>query len=48
MEALIGATVLDSEWDIQSIEKLVDELVCIQLDKSGDLLEKSNYDVLNR
>lgn len=48
MEALIGAAVLDSEWDMQAIEKLVDELVCIQFDKSDDLLEKSNYDELNR
>lgn len=32
----------------EEIEKLVDELVCIQLDKSDDLLEKSNYDELNR
>ena len=28
--------------------EVVDELVCIQLDKSDDLLEKSNYDELNR
>lgn len=32
----------------KEIEKLVEELVCIQLDKSDDLLEKSNYDELNR
>ena len=32
----------------EEIEKLVEELVCIQLDKSDDLLEKSNYDELNR
>ena len=48
LEALIGVAVLDSEWDMQAIEKLVDELVCIQLDKSDDLLEESNYDELNR
>ena len=28
--------------------EVVDELVCIQLDKSHDLLEKSNDDELNR
>ena len=48
MEALIGAAFLDSNWDMQAIEKMVDELVCIQLDKSDDLLEKSYYDELNR
>ena len=47
MEALIGAVVIDCGWDMTTIEKVVNELLCIQLDTPDSLLKKSYYDILN-
>ena len=46
MEALIGAVVIDCSWEIGVIEKMVNELICIQLDSADNLLRKSYYDIL--
>ena len=48
MEALIGAVVMDCNWDMPTIEMVVDELLCIQMDTSFEgFLIKSYYDELN-
>lgn len=47
MEALIGAVVIDCNWDMGTVEKMVNELICIQLDSADDFLKKSYYDILN-
>lgn len=47
MEALIGAVVIDSSWDMSAVSNVVDELVCIQMNSVYNLLAESRYDVLN-
>ena len=47
MEALIGAVVIDSNWNMSAVSNAVDELVCIQLNSVYNLLAKSRYDALN-
>lgn len=47
MEALIGAVVIDCNWEMETIEKMVNELICIQLDSADNLVKKSYYDILN-
>lgn len=47
MEALIGAVVIDCNWEMETIEKMVNELLYIQLDSTDAILKKSYYDVLN-
>ena len=46
MEALIGAVVIDCNWEMETVEKMVNELLCIQLESTDTLLKKSYYDVL--
>lgn len=41
MEALIGAVVIDCNWEMETVEKLVNELLCIQLDSADNLVKKS-------
>ena len=47
MEALIGAVVIDSRWDMAAVSKVIDELVCIQMNSLYNLLAESRYDALN-
>ncbi len=47
MEALVGAVVIDSGWDMSAVSKVVDELVCIQLNSIYNLLAESRFDALN-
>ncbi|MDY4928000.1 ribonuclease III family protein [Clostridium fessum] len=46
MEALIGAVVIDCNWEMETVEKMVNELLCIQLDSTDTILKKSYYDIL--
>lgn len=46
MEALIGAVVIDCNWEMETVEKMVNELLCIQLESTDNLLKKSYYDIL--
>ena len=47
MEALIGAIAADSNWDWSLLADVVDKLINLQLDYSGDLVKESNYERLN-
>ena len=46
MEALIGAVVIDCNWEMETVETMVNELICIQLDSADSLLRKAYYDIL--
>lgn len=47
MEALIGAVVVDSKWDMAVIEKVIDLLINLQVDCPDAYLRKSYYDIVN-
>ena len=47
MEALIGAVTIDSKWDMKAIEKLIDQLINLQVDCPDPYLKKSYYDIVN-
>ena len=47
LEALIGAVALDSGWDWDAIEGVVDRLVCVQKEYFSEKLRESCYDRLN-
>lgn len=47
MEALIGAVTIDCNWDMNTIERVVNDLIYIQLDTPDSYLKKSYYDILN-
>lgn len=47
MEALIGAVAIDSGWNWQQIDAVVDRLICIQLSDPDGLLRKSYYEIFN-
>lgn len=47
MEALIGAVAADSDWDWSLLADIVDRLINLQLDSTGDLVKKSCYDQFN-
>ena len=47
MEALIGAVMIDSEWDWNLAEKLIDRLLCVQLDDPDRLVQKTYFEMLN-
>lgn len=47
VEALIGAVVIDSNWSWDSIENVIDSILCIQLSQPGLLLRETYYDKFN-
>ena len=47
MEALIGAVAIDSNWDWDVLEGVVDKLICLQLSNPDQYLKKTYYDIFN-
>jgi len=47
VEALIGAVAIDSGWDWDEMENVVDKLLCIQLTKPDRFLKKTYYEIFN-
>ena len=47
MEALIGAVALDSNWDWNVLDAVVDKLLCIQLTYPDRYLKATHYDLFN-
>ena len=47
MEALIGAVAIDSDWNREVLETVVDRLVCLQLSCADEYLKTSYYDLFN-
>lgn len=47
MEALIGAVAIDTNWNMDELERLVDRLIDLQVDCADSFLGKSYYDILN-
>jgi ribonuclease-3 len=47
IEALIGAVAADCGWDWHVIEEVVDNLLCLQVEESKELLTTSYYDMFN-
>lgn len=47
MEALIGAVVIDSNWNMRVVEEFVNKLLVIQFECVDSYLKKSYYEILN-
>ena len=47
MEALIGAVAVDSGWNQEVLEGVVDRLLCIQLTYPDRFLKETHYDLFN-
>lgn len=47
MEALIGAVTIDSGWDMDAVVRLIDRLLCIQMNEPHKYLRKSYYEIFN-
>ena len=47
VESLIGAVAIDCNWDMDTIREVVDKLICVQLQESRSLLEKTYYEIFN-
>ncbi|MBR0417774.1 MAG: ribonuclease III family protein [Erysipelotrichaceae bacterium] len=47
LEALIGAVAIDSNWNWEVLEKVVDKLICLQLSKADTFLKETYYDLFN-
>ena len=47
MEALIGAVAVDSGWDQKALERVVDNLLCLQLMYPDRFLKATHYDLFN-
>lgn len=47
MEAIIGAVAMDSQWDENTLNDVVDTLVSLQLDYVDSYLQKDFFEVLN-
>ncbi len=47
IEALIGAVAVDCDWDWNTLEGVVDRLLCIQLSNPSRFLSHSYYDTFN-
>ena len=47
MEALIGAVAIDSGWNLDAIESVVDKLLCVQKEKLYNREETSYFDRFN-
>lgn len=47
MEALIGAVALDSEWNQNALETVIDNLLCLQLTYPDSFLKATYYDLFN-
>lgn len=47
VEALIGAVAVDSGWDWDELENVVDRLMCIQLTNPDRFLKKTYYEIFN-
>jgi len=47
MEALIGAVAIDCNWNWDTIEGVVDVLICLQMSNPDEILKKSHYEIFN-
>ena len=47
MEALIGAVAVDSGWNWEALESVVDKLLCIQLTYPDEFLKATHYELFN-
>lgn len=47
IEALVGAVAIDSEWNWEVLEEVVDRLLLVQLGQPGLLLHQTYYDKFN-
>ncbi len=47
MEAIIGAVAIDSGWNMEDMENVVDHLVGLQMENADSLTKKDFYDILN-
>lgn len=47
IEALIGAVTIDSNWDMEKIEEVIDHLLDLQIECPDSFLKKSYYDIVN-
>lgn len=47
MEALIAAVALDSKWNYEVIEQVVEKIVSLQIQRPNSQLKKSYYDIFN-
>ena len=47
IEALVGAVAIDSKWDSNSFETVVDRLLCIQITDPDEFLKSTYYDIFN-
>ena len=47
MEALIGAVAVDSGWDQKALERVADNLLCLQLMYPDRFLKATHYDLFN-
>ena len=47
MEALIGAVMVDSGWNWDAAEDLIDRLLCVHISEPGRFLRKSYFEIFN-
>lgn len=47
MEALIGAVAIDCNWNWETIESVVDRLICVQQTNPRQYLRKTYYEIFN-
>ena len=47
VEALIGAAALDSGWNWEVLEDVVDRILCVQISNPDSYLKKTYYDIFN-
>ena len=47
IEALVGAVAIDSNWDSNALESVVDRLLCIQITNPDVFLKATYYDIFN-
>ena len=47
IESLVGAVAIDSNWDSNPLESVVDRLLCIQINNPDVFLKATYYDIFN-
>lgn len=47
IEAVVGAVAVDSQWNWDKLETVVDNLLCLQLHNPDSLLKDTHYDIFN-
>lgn len=47
LEAIIGAVAIDSDWDWEVLERVIDHLVNVQVSNPNDILKATYYEVFN-